>query len=403
MEYTSRSPLPRLRRDIARIPIAPTIVALYDDQLLAERMVHVTSDTMKLLEMLDGVSSAEQIAGEAARRGLPISVEGFLDAVGKLDRAHFMESPRLKARRLAYDREYNGFAVRPAAFAGRSYPKDPRKLRATFDRFLENGADVPEEEPTAVIAPHIDFTVGGASYGPAYNALRRSTADTFVIFGVAHQMSYDTFMISEKDFDTPLGAVPTDREFIERYRGNLSFDLTRNEAAHRWEHSIEFQAVFLRHIFPDRDIRIVPILTGSLYRYVEEREGKAAADPKLTELYETLERTATELGRRVCYIAGADLCHIGKKFGDDVPAHDLLPEVHEFDLKALDCTVRTDAEAFLETVAAERNRYRVCGVAPIYATLRTARAARGELLCYDHWDETERNSAVTFASVALYR
>src|SRR5690606_5163468 len=135
--------------------------------------------------------------------------------------------------------------------------------------------------PIAVIAPHIDFRVGGETYGPAYNALRRSDADTFVVFGVSHQMSYDSFMISSKDFQTPLGTLPTDREFIEHFRAALPFELTRDETAHRREHSIEFQAVFLRHIFPDRDIRIVPILTGSLWEYVEMAKGNAADDARL--------------------------------------------------------------------------------------------------------------------------
>jgi AmmeMemoRadiSam system protein B len=262
-------------------------------------------------------------------------------------------------------------------------------------------ADAPP--PAAVIAPHIDFRVGGASYGPAYNRLRRSDADTFVIFGVSHQMSYDAFMISAKDFETPLGTMPTDREFIEAFRATVPFELTREEIAHRREHSIEFQAVFLRHIFPDRDIRIVPILTGSLYEYVELAQGKASDDERLTQLYEALEATAAQLGRKVCYIAGADMCHVGRKFGDDFPAQEILDSVREFDMSTLAHAAAADADNFLQSISSVRNRYRVCGVAPIYATLRAAKPTRGEVLCYDQWDETERESAVTFASVALYR
>jgi AmmeMemoRadiSam system protein B len=403
MEYTIQSPLPRLRRDIDVYEVAPGYLVLYDEVGYAEQQVPISIDLFKLLRLLNGRRSAEELAAQAARAGRPFSVQSFLESVIKLDSAHYMESPAFEARKEAYDREYNQLTVRPAVHAGISYPSDPAELRETLDEFLQTGWDLPPDAPAAVVAPHIDFRVGGSSYGPAYSALKHSDADTFVIFGVAHHMSYDSFMISEKDFATPLGTVPTDRELIARFRSKLPFQLTRSEAAHRNEHSIEFQAVFLRHIFPDRQIRIVPILTGSLYEYVESGTGNAAADSRLTALYETLEQTAGELGRTVCYIAGADLCHIGRKFGDEIPARSILGDVRSFDMKAIASAVTPDAEGFIRTIADERNRYRVCGVAPIYATLRTAKPTRGELLCYDQWDEVERESAVTFASMVFYR
>jgi MEMO1 family protein len=116
-----------------------------------------------------------------------------------------------------------------------------------------------------------------------------------------------------------------------------------------------------------------------------------------------LESTANELGRKVCYIAGADMCHIGKKFGDDFAARSILPDVQKFDMEALKHAAGANADEFLRSIAQVSNKYRVCGVAPIYATLRAARPQQGELLCYYQWDESERESAVTFASVALYR
>jgi AmmeMemoRadiSam system protein B len=394
-----------LRRDISGQEIMPGLVALYDDQNYAEVVARLPMAMVEYLMLLDGKRTAEYLAEQAARSGREFSIDDFLEAINVLETEYFLDSPRFRARRDARDRAFNELPTRPAAHAGSSYPDDPRKLRRTLDEFLAAGGDElnGDPAPVAIIAPHIDFRVGGASYGPAYNALKRSSADTFVIFGVSHQMSYDAFMISEKDFETPLGILPTDRELIARFRERLPFELTRNEIAHRDEHSIEFQAVFLRHIFADRDIRIVPILTGSLYEYVELGEGNAADDERLTTLYDTLEDVARELGRDVCYIAGADLCHVGKKFGDEFPARDILAELRERDAETLETIARPDAEGFLQTLASVDNRFRVCGVAPIYATLRTARPTRGKVLAYHQWDEAERESAVTFGSVALFR
>jgi AmmeMemoRadiSam system protein B len=406
MTYYSRtSPLPPLRRDISGQEVMPGLVALYDELNYASVVARLPVAMIEYLMLLDGTRTAEIIAEQAARSQRDFSVDDFLEVVNVLEREYFMESERFRALQQERDREFNDLAVRPAAHAGSSYPDDPAELRALLDSFLAEGGDHlnGDPAPVAVVAPHIDFRVGGRSYGPAYNALKRSTATTFVVFGVSHQMSYDAFMISEKDFATPIGVVPTDRELIARFRERLPFELTRNEIAHRDEHSIEFQVVFLRHIFADRDIRIVPILTGSLYEYVELGDGNADDDPRLTLLYDTLDTVARELGRDVCYIAGADLCHVGRKFGDDFPARDVLGELRRHDGQTLEHIARPDPDGFLRHLAAVDNRHRVCGVAPIYATLRTARPTRGKVLGYEQWDEVERESAVTFGCVALFK
>jgi len=402
--YSSTTPLPAIRYDIGVEELAPGMAVLYDDAMYAEHQITLPTSIIEYLALLDGKRNAEYLARKAADAGRSFSVEDFLRIVEILDKEYFLDSPRFQARKEEVDRGFNESLLRPAAHAGASYPSDPKKLRAMLDGFLAaDSSSNGHGAPVAVIAPHIDFRVGGASYGPAYNALKHSDADTFIILGVAHQMSYDSFMISSKDFDTPLGVMPTDREFIERFRGNVPFELTRNEAAHKREHSIEFQAVFLRHIFPDRDIKIVPILTGSLHDYVESGRGGAGGDEKLNVLYAALEETARDLGRKICYIAGADLCHIGKKFGDQFAARTILDDVRKHDEEILEAAAKPDAEGFLRSLARNRNRYRVCGVAPIYAAIRAARPTTGKVLCYDQWDERERDSAVTFASVVYYR
>lgn len=405
IHYVSNSPLPALRADISAYEMMPGLMVLYDDISYTDKMARVPEDYLELLSLMNGKRTAEELVAMAASAGRALDAEAFLNMVNVLENAWFLDSPRFRLHREQHDRDFNEAAVRPAAHAGASYPDDPAELREMLDGFLQAGAAAVtrREAPVAVIAPHIDFRVGGASYGPAYTALKHSTADTFVIFGVSHQMSYDAFMISSKDFQTPLGTVETDREFIEHYRSRVGFDLTRNEIAHRREHSIEFQVVFLKHIFPDRPFRIVPILTGSLHEYVEGGRGDAAEDIRLSSLYRELQATAGELGREVCYIAGADLCHVGRKFGDDFPASEILPALRTIDAATLAEAARPDAEGFLRSISSIRNQYRVCGVAPIYATIRTARPATGEVLCYGQWDEAERESAVTFASVAYYR
>jgi AmmeMemoRadiSam system protein B len=404
MAFTPTTPLPPVRYGLAAIEYSPGLVQIYDEMGYTERAYQLTVKELELLDRLDGQTNALAIAQIASLEGIAFSIDEFLELVENLDKDLFLDSARFRAWWTEGMNAFNALTVRPAMFAGSSYPANPAELRSYFDGLLagDNSNSTETAAPIAVVSPHIDFRVGGKSYAPAYNALRRSQADTFIVIGVSHKMSYDDFMISRKDFDTPLGVMPTDREFIDHFRAGLPFEITDNEIAHQSEHSIEFQAVFLRHIFADRDVKIVPILPGSFYEYCESREKEASEDERLTALYEGIERTAKALGRTICYIAAADMSHVGTKFGDPYTAHEILPEVRVVDAEALACAEAVDAEGFLKRLASEANRFHVCGVAPIYATIRAARPSRGELLCYDTWDETERDSAVTFASMAFY-
>lgn len=404
MNFTETTPLPPLRYDLEAFEVMPGIIALYDDLGYAEATVQLPDDVIDYLLHMDGRRNVLELASHAAKAQRPFDAEKFLEMVEILEEECFLDTPRYRDRVEGVKLEYNSLTVRPAMHAGSAYPDDPEELRAFLDDCLEQGAPhAPERVPDALFIPHIDPRIGGRTYGAAYTALRESDADTFILLGVPHRISYDRFMVSHMDFDTPLGPVPNDLEFVERFREGLSFPLTEDETAHRIEHSIEFQTIFLRHLFPDRDIRIVPILAGSLHEYVESGRGNAHTDAALTELYERLAATAEELGRKVCWIASVDFCHVGRKFGDSFDARDVLDDVRTHDMRLIDAALSADAEGFLARLVDVRNAYKVCGVSPMYATLRGAGMTRGDLLHYDQWDESERGSAVSFASVALYR
>lgn len=404
MEFTPDSPLPPVREDVSAVEYAPGVVAIYDESGYADEPVSLAIDDVRWLARLDGALTALDLAAAAAIEHVPFDVDRFVGLVAMLDAECLLDSPTYWSERERIEGEFATATIRPAAFQGISYPEEPVELASRLDEILMAASDeaIPTDPPVAIVAPHIDFRVGGSTYGPAYKALSHSDAETFIVFGTSHQMSHDRFMISTKDYDTPLGPLPTDREFIESYRERLPFELTTDDIAHRREHSIEFQAVFIRHIFRDRPVRIVPILTGSLHEYVEYAQGSASKDDRLTILYSTLEETAAALGRRICYVAGADMSHIGRKFGDSCDARGLLREARDLDARALSFAAQAEPDRFIGVLAEFRNKYRVCGVAPIYATIRSARPRYGILLAHDTWDETERGSAVTFASMAFY-
>src|SRR5690606_26568728 len=107
---------------------------------------------------------------------------------------------------------------------------------------------------------------GGPAYAHGYKALVEGTdADVFVVFGTAHVSPASLFTLTRRHYDTPLGPVPTDPAVVEKLAERLGDGVFGDELVHRDEHAIEFQAVWLRHLFGDRPISMVPILCSSLY------------------------------------------------------------------------------------------------------------------------------------------
>src|SRR5438105_678492 len=83
----------------------------------------------------------------------------------------------------------------------------------------------------AVLAPHIDYGRGGLTYTYAFKELVESTpAALFVIIGTSHYSPH-RYTLTRKHFQTPLGVVPTDQDYIDRlvrhYGDGLFDDETR--------------------------------------------------------------------------------------------------------------------------------------------------------------------------------
>jgi hypothetical protein len=251
-----------------------------------------------------------------------------------------------------------------------------------------------------VIAPHIDFHRGGPAYAWAYRDLaERSLADVFVVFGTCHTGMEHPFALTRKDYANPLGDVPVDRDFVEALSKRARQDCFGSELAHRVEHSIEFQAVFLRYLYADREIRIVPVLAS--FAHEAMLTGRHPDDdPRVPRFLDAVAETIAASGRRVALVAGADLAHLGPRFGDPAPVSTPeLARIEREDRAMLEPVTAGDAQAFFESVARDGDRRRICGLSPIYALLRTLGSGAGSVKRYGQWPDP--NGVVSFASVVL--
>jgi len=103
-------------------------------------------------------------------------------------------------------------------------------------------------------------------------------------------------------------------------------------------------------------------------------------------------------------IAGADLAHVGPRFGDPRAMNEKeRTGLDKTDRDSLERAERLDSESFWEHVASDLDTRRVCGLAPMYSLLKTVDdKARGEVRHYEQTVDPEEGSIVSHAAVGFY-
>jgi AmmeMemoRadiSam system protein B len=402
---------PRLR-PVEAFPAAVDgrdVICLRDPSGLTEAVLTVPRPVVAILALLDGTRSMRDVQADIMRAHGTLVPSAQLEAlVETLDRHLFLEGPRCEAERARQAAAFHESPTRPAVHAGRAYAGDAGSLAAQLDACF-----APPEGPGPVgpagpprlrglIAPHIDFHRGGPAYAWAYKAVAEACdADCFIVFGTAHAgLDGHPFAATAKPYDTPFGPLPVDGEVLEAIRRRAPGDLFGAELAHRAEHSIEFQAVCLRYLFRTRDdVRIVPLLASFVHECLARGREPGSA-PAVAGVLDAVRETMASVPRRYCLVAGADLAHVGPRFGDAEPvSRARLAAVESEDRALLSRVASVDTGGFFASVAADGDSRRTCGLSPIYAVLATLPAARGRLLRYGQWPDAQ--GTVTFASVAF--
>lgn len=417
-------PLRPQLRSLEAFPVGPKeelLAVLRDPEGYGETVVMPYGAAL-LTSFMDGQHTLAEIRELLKSNvGAHVSLGDLKRLASQLQRAHLLEGNAFEQFRGKRDQQYMAAPVRPASHAGSAYAGEPGELRSQLAGLFtcKTGPGPIGAAPTtngqqlcAIISPHIDLHRGGPTFAWAYRQLaEQSEADLFVIFGTAHSPMDQLFTVTRKDFATPLGTVKTNQAFIDALGKRLAsdpagrqLDLFEDELAHRHEHSIEFQVVFLQYLLGSkRPFSIVPVLVGSFHRFLGNGR-QPHQSPEVNAFIEAMRAMAEEYQRRICFISGADLAHIGQRFGDPwLLNKKRLAAQSADDRQLLQTACRGDGTGFFEHVAASGDRNRICGLAPTYVMLHVVSPARGELLQYDQAVEPDGASCVSFASLAFYR
>lgn len=395
-----------------------TLICLRDPSGLAPEQIMLGLGAYFLVTLFDGAHSTLDLQAAFSRRfGEVIPSEKIRELVAALDRAYFLDSPAFAERLRAVREEFRHSKARAAALAGLCYETEPSRLRAEIESFFERpnapGREalatppVAAERLTGLIAPHIDPRRGAAAYAWAYDELRRhQRPELIVILGTSHYgAGPELFSATCKDYLTPLGAVPTDRGFVERlaarYSGSHGGNLFADELLHRNEHSIEFQALFLAWALGVEGYQVAPILVSSFHQMVREGE-TPANNARVARFLDALRDELAADRRRVLILSGVDFAHVGRKFGDPFGVDDGVTErVRREDLALIETIKAGDPRSFFAAIAREGDQRKICGLAPMYTQLELLSGRSARLLHYDIALEPQTDSLVSFASLAI--
>lgn len=356
---------------------------------------------VQALECFDGVQSTVDLRSELVRITGEIQV-GDLEKhlYDSLNEAGFLENDRyleMKARREA---EFAGEMERPAVFAGAAYPKNEIKLRELLTAKV--GAAQGERPMVGIAAPHASPEGGWETYRAAYRALPplEEAADrTFVILGTSHYGAPDRFGLTRKQFHTPFGVARTAQELVNELAGSADGAIRMEDYCHAVEHSIEFQIVFLQHLYGP-DIRILPILCGPFVKSIYEG-GLPEDNPQVARFFDALANIAAREGQKLFWILGIDMAHMGRRYGDPLRATANIGEmlaIEQRDRERIRNIESGDLGSFWSLVQDGHDDLKWCGSSPLYTFLKIMPQLRGELLNYQQW-QIDPHSVVSFGAL----
>jgi hypothetical protein len=344
--------------------------------------------------------------------------------IDTLSGAGFLQDDNFERRKTAAERDFAESNVREPSHAGSGYPAEPAALSETLRGYLgsvSRGATVREcvpqdvsrqtlgAEPAnsgrvlAIAAPHVSPFGGIEAYRAAYSALSPADAGrTFVILGTSHYGEPDRIGLTRKPFRTPFGDTTPDLAIVDELARACRDGAAMEDYCHAVEHSIEFQVVFLQHLF-GAGIRVVPVLCGS-YATSFYRPGYPEENENVRRVLGALGDLAAREGDRLLWVLGIDMAHMGKRYGDHFAAtadRDEMELVARRDRSRMERMESGDAAGFWDLVRENHDDLKWCGSAPVYTFLKAVPGARGKLLRYQQWNIDE-HSVVSFAGMRFH-
>ena len=234
------------------------------------------------------------------------------------------------------------------------YPADANTLNKQIEGFFRRKASCgkradaePIKNVIALILPHAGYRYSGQIAVCGIKTIDKEYK-RIVVIGPSHTpyLSMEEILSLPRvtHYQTPLGQIPLDVEFIEKL---LKYPMFQNlPRAHRDEHSVQIELPLLQ--YSRKDFKLVPIVAGVCS---PETITKAAAILRGLVDEETL------------VIASSDFVHYGYRF-HYVPFTENIPEqIKRLDMGAYEHIAELDSRGFLKYK--QKTGATICGYIPI--------------------------------------
>jgi len=233
--------------------------------------------------------------------------------------------------------------------AGTWYSADPEVLTKQFDGFFQKADTKTIDNVIALILPHAGYDWSGQTAAFGLKTTQKQYK-RIVVIGPSHRTRMEEMLSVPRatHYETPLGQIPLDTEFIDKL---LKFPMFQDlPHALQPENSIEMELPLLQ--YRQKDFKLVPIAAGQCSL---ETIRKAAIVLKGLVDADTL------------VVASSDFVHYGRAHRY-VPFTENIPErIKELDMGAYEYIEKLDSKGFLEykrTTGAT-----ICGSIPIAVLL----------------------------------
>ena len=284
--------------------------------------------------------------------------------------------------------------VREASHAGSWYKDDPDELNKELDEYLLKAEKKVLDETylKAVIGPHAGIMYSGACAAWAYININPERYKRVFILGGAHIYNLPGAWLSQcSKFATPFGDIRVDIKTTYEL-GELDGFKFFPKKIDEHEHWIELHLPYIKKIFKDHDIGLVPIMFGELTYENEQYYGNILA-PYLKD-EDTL------------FIVSTDFWHWGKNYDfyphDKTISEDINEYVAYLDKQGMDKIEEQDAKGFVDYWNKTQNN--IWGRHPIAVYLEALKNSgldtTTKFVNVDHTCKinSKKDSSVTYAS-----
>ncbi len=399
-------PLPRLRFDLDFMP-SPVAdrpgLLVRDPYNYSDATLIIPPALVAAVQLFDGDHTELDLREFLVRLTGELEVSSIeKNLIETLEGAGFLEGETYQALKQQRHREFAEAPVRPPAHAGSAYPAGLGELNETMRRYM---TDAPPQagEILGIAAPHVSPEGGWQCYREAFAAAAGAqNGKTFVILGTSHYGEPGKFGLTRKPYITPFGASVTDTGLVTRLAAAAGDSVLMEDYCHSFEHTIEFQVLFLQHLFGPQ-VKVLPILVGSFGRSILAG-GRPESEDGVRRFFDALGEIAETERERLFWVLGVDMAHMGERYGDRISMRanqDAMLQVAERDRRRIEQINAGNSEDYWELVRDRGDDLKWCGSAPFYTFLKANPQARGNLLRYQQWNIDEA-SVVSFAAMSFH-